>query len=199
MVTFTDMAGVIPEGSSGTARIEHFTVDAEQSRWTSFRREEHVPPGIYCRLYVGSSLMMSDTRMERSSNYEVVRQARGEVLIAGLGVGLILIPILAKPEVKAVTVVERYKGVIDLVGPPLQSVPGADKLTIIEADILEYKVLPKGRKWDCIYFDIWPDICTDNLVTMTRLHRKFGHHRAQGSWMSSWKRDYLLYLRRRGF
>lgn len=32
---------------------------------------------------------------------------------------------------------------------------------------------PKGQKWDTIYFDIWPDVCIDNLEGAARLARKF--------------------------
>jgi len=69
-------------------------------------RDTYIRPGRYARLHVGHVLMMSDTDMERRSNVQVVQQARGHVLIAGLG--MILHPILAKPEVTRVTVVEKY-------------------------------------------------------------------------------------------
>lgn len=199
---FKDMVKVIPAGSKGLARVEHYSVSPAESAFTSIRAiqhpEEFVDPGDYCRLYVGKALMMSDTPMERRSNFSVVRKATGNVLIAGLGVGLILVPILAKKEVKTVTVVEKYRDVIDLVSPPIRKVQGSKKLAVVEADIFEW-VPPKGQKWDCIYFDIWPTVCEENLVEMEKLHRKFGRCKASSdSWMDSWKRGWLKYQMGRG-
>lgn len=190
------MANIVPEGTVGVARIEHYTVSNSDSMFTSLRAvqhpEEFVPAGDYCRLYVGHTLMMSDTQMEQRSNRMVVRKAQGNVLIAGLGVGLILVPILAKPEVKKVTVVEKYQDVIDLVGPAMSKVPGGKKLEIVQADIFEWAP-PKGQTWDCLYFDIWSNISTDALKQMAVLHRKFARRKAPGAWMDSWKRDDLKY------
>src|SRR5512138_844997 len=109
MSTFTDMVGVVPSGTKGRARIEHRTVSKEDSDFTRIRAIQHpeayVDPGDYCQLYVDNALMMSDTRMERRTNLGVVVNAEGSVLIAGLGVGLILVPIMAKAEVTSITVV----------------------------------------------------------------------------------------------
>lgn len=191
-VTFPKMAEKLPAGALGIARVEHFTVSEEDSKFTSIRavlnRDEFVPAGTYARLYVGRTLMMSDTAMEQVSNLAVVRHAHGHVFIAGLGLGMILHPILEKPEVTKVTVVEKYGDVIKLVSPTL---PHQEKLETIEADVLTWKPA-KGTKYDTIYFDIWPNITGDNLEDMTLLHRRFAHFKAPGAWMNSWKRDYLL-------
>ena len=55
---------------------------------TALRPGEYVPPGRYARLFVNGTMFMSDTPMERNTNYAVVRNAHGNVLIAGLGIGL---------------------------------------------------------------------------------------------------------------
>lgn len=203
---FEPMANHIPAGEKGVAKIEHFTVSEQDAKYTSIRaafnpgRDEYVAPGKYVRLYIGRTLMMSDTRMEQSSNRAVIHHSKGDVLIAGLGVGLILLPILRKPEVKSVTVIEKYQDVVDLVDPAVRSALKpklASKLKVITADILEWSP-PKGQKWDCIYFDIWPNVCEDNLGEMAKLHRKFARRkRSTDVWMDSWKRGYLQDLRSR--
>lgn len=137
--------------------------------------------------------MMSDTDAERRSNYEVVRRATGDVLVAGLGLGMIFHPILAKPEVRSVTVVEKFADVVALVEPTLSPV----KLRVVVADIFAWKP-PTGVKWDAIYFDIWPDICVDNLKEMATLHRRFSRRLNPSGWMGSWKYGELLALRQRG-
>lgn len=193
--TFPKMTEIVPEGAIGSARLEHFVVTKRLADYSNLRsifsREPSVQEGSYVRLYVSGRLMMSDTDAERSSNLEVVHRAKGQVLIAGLGVGMILCPILAKQGVQSVEVVEASPDVIQLVEPSLKKVPGADKLQVIEADILTWKPT-SGRKWDVIYFDIWPDICLDNLPQMQLLHRRFGRHKNPGGWMGSWEHNRLL-------
>jgi hypothetical protein len=195
--TFPSMPEVVPEGSHGVAKIIHFKVSKEASMLSSLRRSGYVPEGKYARLEVHGHLMMSDTRWERFTNLDVVEKARGDVFIAGLGLGMILHPILAKPEVTKVTVIEKYSDVVALVEPTL---PKKDletgRVNIIVADVLEWKPL-KGQNWDCIYFDIWPDICTENLKDMAILHRRFCRHKRPGAWMNSWMRSTLLGERRR--
>ena len=137
---------------------------------------------------------MSDTRYEQLTNTEVVRRAHGDVLIAGLGIGMILTRILDKPEVESVTVIEKYQDVIDLVEPHYRN----PKLTVICADIYDWKPA-KGTVFNCIYFDIWADQSTDCLVDMAKLHQRFKFFldkRDDKRWMDSWNRDELKYNKR---
>jgi len=195
---FPSIPELLPEGELGLAKVRHMEVSQQGSEWSMIRAmvnghgDSFVPPGKYAQLVVDGMLMMSDTDMERRSNREVVWQARGHVFIAGLGIGMILHPILENPKVTKVTVVEKYADVIKLVGPTL---PHQEKLTFVEADVLDWKPA-KGTKYDVIYHDIWPTISTDNLKEMALLHRRFGQFKAPGGWMDSWKRDYLKYRKR---
>ena len=89
----------------------------------------------------------------------MVRRAHSEVLTAGLGLGMILHPILAEPAVSRVTLVEKYPDVIDLVGPTL---PATERLTIVTAAIFAWRP-PRGSRYDVIWFDTWPDIAATRL------------------------------------
>jgi len=173
----------IPENAIGKARIERFVIDKNASDISALRRE-YVPEGEYTRLIVNGMVMMSNTMMEKRTNCEVINRAHGNVLIAGLGIGMILTEILEKYEVESVTVIEKHKDVISLVSPSFNS----SKLKIIHADIMEWKP-DKGSTYDTIYFDIWPDICTDNLVEIKKLHArgKFWKNKDNpNAWMNSW-------------
>lgn len=189
-----DLCEILKPGALGVANLEHVEVSEEASLRTAVRSignpDLYVPPGRYCQLTVGSKLMMSDTPMERRSNLEVVRRARGDVLIAGLGIGLILLPIMKKSEVTSVTVVEKYQDVVNLVAPALLSQPGGEKLRVVHGDVLNWR--PKiGVTFDTLYFDIWPAVCEDNLEQMSELHHAFRRHRRPESWMGSWMQDTL--------
>ncbi len=146
-------------------------------------------PGTYVRLVDKelNEVVMSDTSMERRTNVDVVERAHGHVLIAGLGIGMILRPILENPRVASVTVVEKYAEVIEL-----NRRSGFDlnhhKLRIVNADIFEWKV-PGPLRWHVIYFDIWNTIGRENRPEMDELHRRFEETLVPGGWMESWRRE----------
>lgn len=193
MTTFTPMAPLIPEGKIGEAELRHLVIGEREASYSRMRaavtggREAPISEGAYAQLLVGGRLMMSDTPMEQRTNYEVLYQARGDVLIAGLGVGMVILPILAKPEVTSVFVVEKSPDVIALVEPPLRNALGdkADRLTVRQADIFEFEPA-RGQKWDVLYFDIWGDVSSDDLKDSKALKRKFGRRKRPGGWVGCW-------------
>lgn len=154
--------------------------------------------GKYVRLVVDGELMMSDTRMEKVTNTEFIRNANGRVFIAGLGVGLILHNLKPKIEsgvVKEIVVMEKYQDVIDLISPYYKDLP----IKYVVADVLEYKPT-KEDVFDTIYFDIWATICEDNLDEISMLHNRWKFKKRKGNtdaWMGSWMQDFLRAERRR--
>lgn len=193
---FESMVQIIPPGTAGVAEVRHWEADEETARRSRFRaaaqlnRELAVEPGRYAQLFVRGSLVMSDTQMEQDSNWDVVYEARGDVLIAGLGLGMILVPILRKPKVRTVTVVEKEMDVVRLVEPYVRRVPGGEKLMVVRADILQWK--PRtARSLDVIYFDIWPEIPTswEHRAEMQALRRRFAPYLRKGGWSRCWKQE----------
>ena len=208
---YTPMHEVLTEKTVGTARVEHYTISEADAQFSQMRavvtarRNEAVDAGKHVRLYVDGTLAMSDTCMERCSNYSFVRKANGNVLIAGLGLGLILLPALQKKEVKLIQVVEKNEDVMSVVVPQLHKYIRDHKLNrrlmVVNADIFKYKPY-KDEKWDTIYFDIWPTICTDNLKEITKLKRKFGRRLNRENskcWMGAWQEDHLRNKKRGGW
>jgi hypothetical protein len=188
---FPHMADIIPEGKCGSAEIKHVTVSQHDSNMSARHGGEHwVPAGKYAQLHVDGKLMMSDTRHERITNLEFVRRAHGKVLIGGLGLGMILKPILAKPEVDSVLVIEQSDDVIGLIWPHVEN----PKLDVWKADVFTWNPPQSLGKWQTIYLDIWPDLCTDNLPQIARLHQKYKYYLDRTDpdcWMGSWEQDTL--------
>jgi hypothetical protein len=195
MNMFPEMAELVPPCAKGRASVQHITVDVEGGRTASYVYGEFrdpSPPGTYATLRLTNDagepqIMMSDFHYERVTCEEVVRRAHGDVLIAGLGLGMILHPILKIEAVRSVTVIEKYQDVVDLVLPTL---PVSEKLTVLLDDICTWKP-PRGRRYDVIWFDIWPDIEATRLPEMTRLHRRFWRRLNRANpecWMESWHR-----------
>jgi len=157
------------------------------------RRREHMgqEPGTIVQLRdKHGTLMMSDSEMERRTNRDLLWKANGDVLIAGLGLGMVLLPVQAKQEVNTITVVEIHQEIIDMIVPRL---PLNGKVTAICGDIFEWYP-PPGVKYDTIYFDIWNDLCTDDYQDRKRLHRRFGRRLNRSNpkcWISSWRYEEL--------
>lgn len=174
----------IPDGEIGEARIESFNVDDHGARMSSIRGS-WIVPGEYKRLYVGGQLMMSDTPSEKRDHRWFIDKERGDVLINGLGLGCCVREALSKDCVNSVTVIEKSRDVIELVGRYFPEVE------IIHSCAFDYK---PSFVYETVWHDIWPDICTDNLTEMHRLHRKYGR---KSVWQGSWSRERLEYMRKR--
>lgn len=191
---FPEMASLAPEGERGVAKVVHLNLAGEAARTACYVAGEYIPTpsGAYALLMVRdrdgrTSCMMSDLSYEHSTCEELVQRAQGQVLIAGLGLGMILHPILAKSDVTSVTVIEKYADVIDLIHPTL---PVTSKLKIHQADVFDWTP-PADARFDVIWFDIWPDIGVARLSEMAELHRRFEPYLNRSNpdcWMELWHR-----------
>lgn len=195
------MADVMPEGEVGAARVSHFELKGDALLLANVRAIcsgfgiGMVSTGRYARLSIGSVLWMSDTQLERRSSEEFLCEARGDVLISGLGLGMVVVPLLSDSKVHSITVIERSEDVVQLIEPRLKAMPGGEKLTVIVADVFEWQP-PKGQTWDVIYHDVWLDICTGNLKEIAVLKRKFARRKRPGGWHGAWLHGWLTRRRR---
>lgn len=175
----------VPDGTIGRWSVNTFTVSEQESEFTRIRAirhpEEYVPPGTYKRLLRGPEVIMSNTPMEESTNGPIIHRAHGVVLINGLGLGMVLTAILAKPRVDAIEVNEISEEVIALVGPHFKD----PRVTIRQVDAFEYKP-DKGKRYNAVWHDIWDCMCADNLKEMSILKRKYGRY---SDWQGCWSED----------
>ncbi len=193
--------GIDTQIERGNARLSTFEFSQKKDPIGAMRAAmsgDRMEDGKYVRLHVGGQLMMSDTRMEKMSNWDFCKNANGHVLIAGLGIGLIvhnILPKLKDGTITQITIIEKEQDVIELVSPFFTN----NKVTIINADIFSYEP-PKGIKYDTVYFDIWPDINTENLEEIKTLHNRYKNkiNRANPKhWMNSWMKERLQAKQRR--
>lgn len=185
----------------GSAKVDTYTFQASKNPIYNLRAMRDGSPymrmvdGNYARLYVGGSLVMSDTRMERVTNFEVIDKANGRVLIGGLGLGLLLRNMLEKDEVTEIVVVELSQDVIDIVAPVYTD----PRVKILQGDIDEWRP-DKDEKFDTIYFDIWNSLSEDNLEHMYRLERAFRKYLNKDNpnrFSCSWSKKEMQSQRRR--
>lgn len=175
----------VPSGNSGDWEVSQFTVTEKQADFDRLRGMFHgaryTRAGTYTQLKCAGNLVMSDTHDEVSDHLWFIGQARGHVLINGLGLGMCLQATASNEKVTKVTVIEQSADVIALVAPHYVAMFG-DKVEIIHADAFTY--MPrKGVRFGAVWHDIWSDMSSDNLEEMTKLKRKYG---GKCDWQGCW-------------
>jgi len=196
---FPLMNSIIPEGKSGEYAIEHYNIPEDRANlevtMATYHRDylgREIFAGDFCKLTYKNHVIMSDSGGERYSNTQIVRVAHGDVMIAGLGIGMILCSILPKPEVNSVTVVEISHDVCHLVLPHLAKYLGEhiEKLRVEQDDIYTYT---PDHKYNVIYFDIWGDYSGDTYEETKKLHRRYQKYldRSNEHHMDSWMRWHM--------
>jgi len=204
-IEYTDLHTVYPKEPlvSETYTIDSIVLTEDKVRMEQMYnfRNSWLTRGLkadfpYIRLKMnGKGIMMSDTPMERNTNHDFIRKANGDVIIFGLGLGLVILPLLKKKNVKSVLVVELYQDLIDLVYPILKSHDAENKLSVIQGDCFEiHKSIPKEQKFDSVYGDIWIEICTDNYEEMKVLTKNWKNRinrENSNAFIDHWMKGYL--------
>lgn len=177
----------------GRVRIVEFNVSDSEAMLNNIRSSGpmRIVPGTYKKLVIANEVVMSNTRMEIITNREFVLSAHGNVLINGLGLGMVVEQLLKKDRVEHITIIEKDQTVIDLVAPVFKN---EERVTIIKACAFEYQP-PKGVIYDFVWHDIWTYIHPNNLVEMTRLHRKYGK---RSHWQGSWAKHLCQHIKKGG-
>lgn len=169
MGMYLEMADLLEDRQIGDWKIEKFTIESNNL----MARMQGITPGTYVRLTHRGECVMSNTNMEKRTNMDFCINAHGDVLIGGLGIGMIILAIQDKPEVKSITVIEKNQEVIDMVASQLNF---NDKVNVICADVFEWKP-EKGVKYDVSYMDIWnwvnEDIYEKEMKPLKRRYARF--------------------------
>ena len=194
---FPRMIEKMPEGKFGSAQIKHFTTTQEQSTFCKLRAllnhraTEFISPGKYARLLVHGGVMMTDTDMERATNLELIRQAKGHVLVGGLGLGMVVFALLAKkPKIHSLTVLEYNPDVMELV---CRHLPKDPRLSVIDADVFTWKRRRLDPKFNTIYMDIWPNVGGNYGSKVAQLREHYQPMLSPKGWMGDWQTEYHRY------
>ena len=158
----------LPDGKKGDYEVSHFLIKRNDPFFCAIE----TPSGRYVRLTHKGSVVMSDTFMERRTNSVFCDTAHGDVLVGGLGIGLVLMDIQDSPAVDSITVVEKSQDVIDLIAPHL---PLNGKVNIICGDVWSFD--PGEDRYDVVYMDIWEfinsDVYEDEMLPLKERYRHF--------------------------
>lgn len=189
----TDMRVSLAPGRRGDVEVGKFTIErGSLENVREAMRGRGCQPGEYTELRRNGRLWMSDTSAEQRDHYGVayeIRRRGGRVLVGGLGLGMIVAEALRHDHVTHVDVVEIDPDVAALVGDQYAVDP---RVSIHVADMYAM-TWPPGTRWDVAWFDIWADLCTDNLHDMARLARSYGR---RCDWSGYWGKELLQRHRR---
>lgn len=206
MEAFPLMHTILSESKKGKAEIKYDKTDSEIALFFRNKALElakkcdvHVKhfglwdysPGdiTYTDLYIDGVAFMGDEPGERLTNMDLWCHAFGDVLIGGLGIGMVICGLAENPNINSITVLENSRDVIDLVGPTIEAfVKNKCRLNIIEGDVFEYK---SEKKFDTIYMDIWARLNPKNLPQYETLLSKYKSNLREYGWMECWAREFL--------
>lgn len=136
---------------------------------------------------------MNITPNEIETMDKAVKEAKGDVLVFGLGLGYFPFMALLKPEVKSVTIIENDKKIIELFNKHLKPhFPHQEKLNIIYDDANNY--LTKDYQADYVFVDLWHNP-EDGIDFYLKFKKSESKHKESKFfyWLES---SFYLFLRR---
>ena len=112
----------------------------------------------YLAVLQNDEVWMSVIPHEINTMKQPIKNASGNVLVLGLGLGYYLFNIVSKNDVNKVTVIENDERVISLFNQYLlDKFPNKEKIEIIKGDAIEF-VKNSPRKFDYCFADIWHNV-----------------------------------------
>jgi len=110
--------------------------------------------GGQTELFNGDQLIMTDRQSETNEHDVFFNLAlRGNVLVTGLGVGLVNEHLITVPEIKRVVIVEKHKEVIDMVWPHCKR---DDRFEIVHDDADTWPI--STMHFDYAWLDHWTEL-----------------------------------------
>jgi len=104
-------------------------------------------------------VLMTDSEFELLSNKHFIDNATGDVLILGLGLGMVVLPLLDDDSINSITIIEQEQDIIDYVGAKIKKLDLKNKVNIKLGDAYEYyKNTDEYGKYDYVYIDFWPSL-----------------------------------------
>lgn len=163
MILMTRIEVDIPEGISGDFEIAHYTNETTDNYWQEYlalKNENHDSYTVLLKDSVNTYMpIMQDSEAEYNAHQWLWDNATGDVLIGGLGIGLVNEVLIDNDDITSVTIVENSQDVIDLVW---EHCAKDDRFTLIQED-LETWDIPIDSSWDIAWLDTW---LTDNTLNM---------------------------------
>lgn len=164
-------------------------LESIEKSWNEYRNSLYLSSFVVGKEYVIlydktlKKTMMSNHEFEMLTNQKFLDNAKGDVLVFGLGIGLIIFPLLKDTEIKSITIVETDSGLIDEVFPIIIQNDTDAKVSVYMEDAFKFET---DKMFDTIYFDIWSVIDQSAFSEMRLFSEKFKNNLKPNGWMDSW-------------
>ena len=169
-----------PAKRNGWNIFMHKPASNEPRKVLAFYRESVELPKEYGVLMCHDTIWMSLTPMETESQGYHGRLATGNVVVAGLGMGVLPYHLLRhNSKVKKVTVIEKNPEVIDILKEATDWLVPSERLEIVVGDAREY--IPK-ESVDTLLIDIWPNMGSIETESDVRTIQKNVNAKVVGWW-----------------
>jgi hypothetical protein len=168
----------IPSGNSGVWTVDSKMADQEEAALHNLRQKmseqrRFVEPGVIKRLMCNNNIVMSNSLSELVDHDELMIKARGNILITGLGLGIIAFMLSRNPKVHSIMIIEQSSDVIKLIFPTLKKWAGC-AIQVKQGNAFDYYKLLKTEKFfNYGWHDIWPTLGNENLPEMDDLEKKY--------------------------
>ena len=141
-------------------RSVHLSIDV-----SGFDRD--IDKGLTCLIDKRSNhIVMTDCQMELDDFKGFYESASGDIVIAGLGGGFILEPLIEKESIKSITVIESDSDLCDLLSPLYPEVQ------IVNMSAFDFSP-PDNQIFDYAWLDIWYTSGKSEYNSMCSLKEKF--------------------------
>lgn len=129
-----------------------------------------------------NEIVMSDSSMELITNLRVTSE-KGDILLGGLGLGLIPMTLLLNDPTTNIDIIELDQELADLTEPIIRKVaPTLGQIHI--ASVFDFE---PTKKYDVIYMDIWNYTTAENLEEMITLSKKYRKYLKPNGKMYCWR------------
>ena len=116
---------------------------------------------------------MQDSFSEFEEHQWLWDNASGDILIGGLGLGMVNEALIRNDSVTSVTILEISQDVIDLVWPHCAK---DDRFSVVKCDAETWEI-PEGSQWDTVFLDCWTfDNPKNPVVWKQEMTTKYSPH-----------------------
>jgi hypothetical protein len=190
----------LPVSQSGKFRIEHRITkkgekmcvrNAREMLFGGGQRSHTIAPTDIRLHYLvedGKATWASDHPQEIESQRQCIKDFHGDVLVGGLGVGLIIAMLKKMPEVESITVIEKSPDVITLTWDRVKD----ERCVVLRDDLFSFLRCCQidGRQFDCAFYDIWVPNGEDVLFSHVRPLRELSKGVVTGK-VTCWQEDVM--------
>jgi len=142
-------------------------------------------------LFKDDMIVMCTTQFELATNKPFLDIANGDVLIIGLGLAMIVFPLLNDETISSITIVEKDLEVIQYIGNKVSQFDLEGKVSIVNGDAYDhYNNMDPNKKYDTIFLDFWNQLNKENIEEVTTVKENYRPFlKDQNSILLSWCED----------